>query len=97
MTDHLRDRIAAALYERERPPRDPHWPDAYAADREVFEAMAAAVCTALLATGVDREHRIRLDDLTSDDFDRYGEVVGEMNETITQAARDLAELRKKNR
>ncbi|MEH0650690.1 hypothetical protein QA995_14915 [Streptomyces scabiei] len=43
----LRDRIAAALYERERPPRDPHWPDAYAADREVFEAMADAVLPAL--------------------------------------------------
>ena len=44
MTDQpLRDRIAAALYERERPPRDPHWPNAYAMDREVFEAMADAV------------------------------------------------------
>jgi hypothetical protein len=39
----LQQRIAAALYERERPPRDPHWPDAYPADREVFEPMAAAV------------------------------------------------------
>ena len=29
MTDPLRDRVAAALYERERPPRDPAWPDAY--------------------------------------------------------------------
>jgi hypothetical protein len=38
----LRDRIAAALYERERPPRDPHWADVYAMDREVFEAMADA-------------------------------------------------------
>jgi hypothetical protein len=47
MTDHLRDRIAAALYERERPPRDPHWPDAYAMDREVFEAMADAVLPAV--------------------------------------------------
>lgn len=43
----LRQRIAAALYERERPPRDPHWPDAYAADREVFEAMADAVLAVL--------------------------------------------------
>jgi hypothetical protein len=43
----LRDRIAAALYERERPPRDPQWPDAYAADREVFEAMADAVLPVL--------------------------------------------------
>ncbi|MFJ7049011.1 hypothetical protein ACIQVC_37235 [Streptomyces sp. NPDC101112] len=43
----LRDRIAAALYERERPPRDPHWPDAYAADREVFEPMADAVLAVL--------------------------------------------------
>ncbi|MBP5930169.1 hypothetical protein F3K39_19060 [Streptomyces sp. LBUM 1479] len=29
----LRDQIAAALYERERPPLDPAWPEAYAADR----------------------------------------------------------------
>lgn len=43
----LRDRIAAALYERERPPRDPHWPNVYAMDREVFEAMADAVLPAL--------------------------------------------------
>ncbi|MFC7909032.1 hypothetical protein [Streptomyces nigra] len=43
----LRDRIAAALYERERPPRDPHWVDAFAADREVFEAMADAVLAVL--------------------------------------------------
>lgn len=47
MTDDLRDRIAAALYERERPPRDPHWPNAYAADREVFEAMADAALGAV--------------------------------------------------
>ena len=47
MTDQRRDRIAAALYERERPPRDPHWPDAYAMDREVFEAMADAVLPAV--------------------------------------------------
>lgn len=46
----LRDRIAAALYERERPPRGPHWPDAYPADREVFEAMADAVLAVLPAT-----------------------------------------------
>ncbi|MFI1485714.1 hypothetical protein [Streptomyces sp. NPDC020747] len=39
----LRDQIAAALYERERPLRDPHWSDAYAMDREVFEAMATAI------------------------------------------------------
>lgn len=43
----LRDRIAAALYERERPPREPHWPDAFAVDREVFEAMADAVLAVL--------------------------------------------------
>lgn len=43
----LRDRVAGALYERERPPRDPHWANAYAADREVFEPMADAVLTAL--------------------------------------------------
>lgn len=45
--DALRQRIAAALYERERPPRDPHWPKAFAADREVFEAMADAVLAVL--------------------------------------------------
>ncbi|NUS25069.1 MAG: hypothetical protein HOV92_12715 [Streptomyces sp.] len=45
----LRDSIAAALYERERPPRDPHWPDVYASDREVFEAMADAVLPVLPA------------------------------------------------
>jgi hypothetical protein len=44
----LRDQIAAALYERERPPRDPAWPEAYAADREVFEAMADAVLAVIL-------------------------------------------------
>ena len=51
-----------------------------------------------------RETRIRLDDFTSDqldglydDLDRYAEVVGEMNETITQQARELAELRQENR
>lgn len=43
----LRDPIAAALYERERPPRDPHWADAYPADREVFESMADAVLASL--------------------------------------------------
>jgi hypothetical protein len=49
----LRDRIAEALYERERPPRDPHWPDVYLSDREVFEAMADAVL-AVLPSSVDR-------------------------------------------
>lgn len=44
----LRDRVAEALYERERPPRDPHWPDVYACDREVFEAQADAVLAAIL-------------------------------------------------
>ncbi|MFF2852626.1 hypothetical protein ACFVT5_40995 [Streptomyces sp. NPDC058001] len=43
----LRDRIAQALYERERPPRDPHWPDVYVSDREVFEGMADAVLAVL--------------------------------------------------
>ena len=44
--------------------------------------------------------RIRLDDMTDDqldhlydDLDRYAEVLGEMNETITQQTRDLAVLR----
>lgn len=39
----LRDRIASALYERERPPRDPAWAEAYAMDRETFEEMADAI------------------------------------------------------
>ncbi|MGW1796920.1 hypothetical protein ACWCQN_13135 [Streptomyces sp. NPDC001984] len=39
----LRDRIAEALYERERSPRDPAWADAFAMDRETFEPMADAV------------------------------------------------------
>lgn len=43
----LRDRIAAALYERERPPRDPAWSGAYPMDRQVFEAMADAVLAVL--------------------------------------------------
>ncbi|WP_406170218.1 hypothetical protein OIE52_39010 [Streptomyces canus] len=49
----LRDRIAAALYERERQPRDPHWPDVYASDREVFETMADAVLAVLPAGSED--------------------------------------------
>lgn len=44
----LRNQIAAALYNRERPPRDPAWAEAYAADREVFEAMADAVLPVIL-------------------------------------------------
>lgn len=43
----LRDQLAAALYERERPPRDPAWADAYAMDREVFEPMADTVLAVL--------------------------------------------------
>ncbi|MEU3099652.1 hypothetical protein ABZ690_34330 [Streptomyces sp. NPDC006967] len=39
----LRDQVAAALYERERPPNDPPWADAYACDREVFGAMTDTV------------------------------------------------------
>ena len=49
----LREQIAAALYERERPPRDPAWADAYAMDREVFEPMADAVL-AVVQPHVDR-------------------------------------------
>lgn len=51
----LREQVAAALYERERPPRDPHWPDVYASDREVFEGMADAVLP-LLPTDTARLH-----------------------------------------
>lgn len=47
----LRDRVAEALYERERPPRDPHWPDVYACDREVFEAQPDAVLSVLPPDG----------------------------------------------
>lgn len=54
----LRDRIAAALYERERPPRDPAWADAYAMDRETFEEMAAAVL-AVLPPPADRAAVLR--------------------------------------
>ncbi len=97
MADHLRDRIAAALYERERPPRDPHWPDVYAADREVFEAMADTVLAALL-TSAERQPRIPLDHLTSDqldrlydDLDRYAEVLGEMNEQAVQQTKAIAD------
>lgn len=54
----LRDLIAQALYERERPPRDPAWPDAYAADREVFEPMADAVL-AVLPPPADRAAVLR--------------------------------------
>ncbi|GGW15813.1 hypothetical protein GCM10018980_51430 [Streptomyces capoamus] len=43
----LRDRIAAALYERERPPRDPQWSAACTMDRETFEEMADAVLAVL--------------------------------------------------
>lgn len=54
----LRDRIAAALYERERPPRDPAWADAFAMDREVFEPMADAVL-AVLPAPADRAAILR--------------------------------------
>jgi hypothetical protein len=43
----LRDQLAAALYERERPPREPRWAEAYPCDREVFEAMADTARTVL--------------------------------------------------
>ncbi|MEV6833529.1 hypothetical protein AB0N17_03190 [Streptomyces sp. NPDC051133] len=45
----LRERIAEALYERERSPRDPAWADAFAMDRETFEPMADAVLAVLPA------------------------------------------------
>lgn len=51
LSDHtVRDRIAGALYERERVPGAPAWEHAYAADREVFEAMADAVLPVLPAS-----------------------------------------------
>ena len=63
----------------------------------------AALCDARVLVFVtappgtpDREHRIRLDDLNSDDLDhlyddldRYAEVVGEMNETAVGQAKEL--------
>ncbi len=55
----LRDRIAAVLYERERPPRDPHWAEALPVDREVFEAMADAVLAVLPATTDQTAERYR--------------------------------------
>jgi hypothetical protein len=52
--DTLRERIAEALYERERPPRDPKWADAYAMDRETFEAMADVVLAVVLPAPTDQ-------------------------------------------
>ncbi|MFJ9012298.1 hypothetical protein [Streptomyces canus] len=49
----LRDRIAAALYERERPPGTRPWAEAVTATRGVFEAQADAVL-AVLPAPVDR-------------------------------------------
>ncbi|MBK3631591.1 hypothetical protein JHN52_01170 [Streptomyces sp. MBT97] len=65
-TSALRDQIAAALYERERPPQDPAWPDAYAADREVFGAMADTVLAVVLPTTrlLGELHRFAHEDLT---------------------------------
>lgn len=45
----LRQQIAAALYERESPPREPEWASVYPADREVFEAMADVVLPVMRA------------------------------------------------
>jgi hypothetical protein len=79
----LRDRIAAALYERERPPRDPHWPKAFAADREVFEAMADAVLAVLPAptdrAAVLREAADRYAKLT-DQNEAYDREHGQLDE-----------------
>ncbi|MFF8482359.1 hypothetical protein [Streptomyces antibioticus] len=70
MTDHLRNRIATAI--RNTPARYP-------------DDIATAVLAALL-TGAEREPRIPLDHLTSnqldrlyDDLDRYADILSEMN------------------
>lgn len=96
MTDHLRDRIAAAIWERQNPGR--RWTDCEYRWRADAEEDADAVLAALLATGPDREQRIRLDDLNSDqldglydDLDRYTEIVGEMNDNAIRQAKELGE------
>ena len=88
MTDHLRDRIAAAA----QPLLMDNLPKPIAAARAA--EIADVVLTALLATGPDREPRTHLDDLTSDqldhlydDLDRYAEVLGEMNENAIDLER----------
>jgi len=102
MTDHLRDRIAAAIWERQNPGRS--WTDCEYRWRADTEEDADAVLAALLAVGPDREQRIRLDDLTSDqldglydDLDRYTEVVGEMNDNAIRAAKENADTARKLR
>jgi hypothetical protein len=83
----LRDRIAAALYERERPPRDPHWPDVYASDREVFEAMADAVL-AVLPASVDRAEW----DALASETDRLRTAWGEMRDRAEQIEAEVQRL-----
>lgn len=77
----LRDRIAAALYERERPPREPHWPDAFAVDREVFEAMADAVLAVLPEPTDQATVRAALRDAADQVFALdYDEMVSEQDD-----------------
>ncbi|MBK3630309.1 hypothetical protein JHN59_37050 [Streptomyces sp. MBT49] len=93
MTSHLRARVDTAVCNAiDDDPMDNL--------TDLHQRLTDAVLTALFATGVDREHRIPLADLTEsdlqqlyDDLDRYTEVVGELNETITGQARELASLR----
>ncbi|WP_329215161.1 hypothetical protein OG352_06180 [Streptomyces sp. NBC_01485] len=95
MTDHLSDRIAAAVGKTiDDDPMDNL--------TDLAEHLTARVLAALLATGADREERIPLDHLTSDqldrlydDLDRYAEVVGEMNDNAVRQAKELAEMRAK--
>jgi hypothetical protein len=105
MTDHLRDRIAAAveseIYEYRE--RTMFWEETGGVTQEIARLATRGALEALLATGVDRETRIPLDGLTSDgldqlydDLDRYAEVVGEMNETAVRQEKTISETRATN-
>lgn len=82
MTDHLHDRVDQAIGKALDD-------DPMHNLTDLQQRLTATVLAALLATGTDREQRIRLDDLTSndlddlyDDLDRYAEILGEMNERL---------------
>lgn len=82
MTDHLHDRVDQAIGKALDD-------DSMHNLTDLQQRLTATVMAAFLATGIDGEQRIRLDDLTSndlddlyDDLDRYAEVVGEMNERL---------------
>lgn len=81
-----RDRIAEALYERERPPRDPAWAEAFAMDREVFEAMAAV----LSLTAVERQFLTFALDLAADEMASRGDEFGDEDEAALETLRRVA-------